>query len=118
MKISKENQELVIRIPLKQDSFDAADTLIGRVPNVIGVIAGQEYTLSHLIDLGYKGDQQEGSPIIYFDNKEEFDKVCKDNDIDIWQHDLCAYCHEVIRGSCTVGNKGSMCHSCQLIGVK
>ena len=85
MNIKKENNELVVRIPLKQkinnpyiDEKDLTET-----DNLVGIIAGNEYSLSQRIDLDYKGDQQEGSPIIMFNNREELEQVCKDFEIAI-----------------------------------
>ena len=56
MNIKKENNELVVRIPLKQkinnpymDDNDLAET-----DNLVGIIAGNEYSLSQLIDFNYK----------------------------------------------------------------
>jgi len=114
MKITKENDELVVRIPLKQkinnsymDEKDLYDT-----DNLVGIIAGDEYTLSHLIDLNYKDSQQEGMPILYFNTKEELEKVCKDFNIAIWEHPVCNYCQKIIRGSHTLGEKGNKCFDC------
>ncbi len=111
---SKKNDKMIVEIPLSQPSYDAADEYIGKVPNLIGVISGEEYTISHLIDLGYKDTQQEGMPILFFISEEELRKVCKDFNIDIWVHDICAYCNEPMRGSFTYGDKGIMCYECEL----
>ena len=115
MKITKENDELVVRIPLKQkinnsymDEKDLYDT-----DNLVGIIAGDEYTLSHLVDLNYKDSQQEGMPILYFNTKEELEKVCKDFNIMVWEHPLCNYCGKVIRGTHTIGEKGNKCFDCE-----
>ena len=113
-KIQREGNELVVRIPLRQKSYDALGDFSGETDNVIGVIAGRECTLSHLIDLGYKGDQQEGSPILYFEDAEELREFCKEHDIQVWEHPICAYCNGPIRGVFTFGDKGNMCYSCEL----
>lgn len=118
LKFYKNKNNLVVEIPLSQSSYDASDEFVGRTDNLIGIIAGQEYSISQLIDLGYKGDQQEGMPIIMLNDEEELRKVCKDFNIQIWKHELCAYCGEVIRGSCTWGDKGVMCYKCDLEGKK
>ncbi len=111
MKITKENDELVLRIPLKQKQYNhyESDDAVGETDNLIGIIAGNEYSLSQLIDLSYKDDQQEGSPIIMFDSKEELEKVCKELDIDIWIHPVCSVCRKAIRGVHTWGDKGAEC---------
>jgi hypothetical protein len=114
MKIERENDELVIKLPLKQPSYDALGQYIGETDNLVGIIAGDEYTISQLIDLGYKGDQQEGMPLVSFVSKEELKEACKIGGLEIWEHPLCAYCRKVIRGSFTVGDKGNMCFECEL----
>jgi len=115
MKITKENNELVVRIPLKQkinnpylDENDLTET-----DNLVGIIAGKEYSLSQLVDLDYKGDQQEGSPILIFDDREELEKVCKDFGIEIWEHPICETCGRVIRGVFTINRWGNLCYNCE-----
>lgn len=105
-------EELVIKIPLKQISYDAIGDVRGESDTVIGIIAGDSYSLSQLIDLGYKDDQQEGMPIIMFDTREELEETCRNLNIGLWEHPNCAYCKEVIRGSFTLGDKGNMCWNC------
>jgi hypothetical protein len=114
MDIAKEGENLIVKIPLWQKSFDAADEYVGDTHNVIGVIAGDEFTLSHLVDLGYKGAQQEGSPIVMFDSREELEKLCKEHGIQIWEHEICDFCKEPMRGSFTYSSEGKMCYSCEL----
>ena len=87
MKITKENNQLVMRIDLDQNSYDAGGDLIGKVPNIIAVIDDKEqnHSISYMSDLGYKGAQQEGMPIIdFWHDKEELLKVAKELDIPIW----------------------------------
>ena len=115
MNIKKENNELVIRIPMKQkinnpylDDKDLSDT-----DNLVGIIAGNEYSISYLIDLDYKGTQQEGSPIIMFDTREELEKVCKDFGIQLWEQPLCGTCGKAIGGSFTTNEKGNLCYECE-----
>lgn len=110
MKITKENDELVLRLPLSQDSFDAIGEKQGTAPTLIGVIAGNEYTISHLIDLGYKGDQQEGMPILHFEREEDLRDVCKQFGLSIWEHEICTKCKKVIYGSFTWGTNGVECN--------
>lgn len=119
MKITKNKKDLIIKIPLKQDSYDYAGTKICKVPNIIGVVAGERCTISQLIDLGYKGDVQEGSELIVWNDFstgkdiEEFKKLCKELDIEVWEHTICAYCGKVIYGCHFWGNKGAMCQDCE-----
>ena len=115
MKITKEKNELVIRIPLKQKESNCYkdDKDLDDVDNLVGIIAGDEFSISHLNDLSYKDTQQEGSPIIMFDDEDELREACKVGKIMIWTHEICAYCGGVIRGSFSVGKKGSMCWDCE-----
>ena len=66
MKITKENNELVLRIPLTQKESNCYmdDKDLRDVANLIGVVNEKEdtYTISQLCDLSYKGRQQEGMP--------------------------------------------------------
>ena len=112
MKITKEKGELVLKIPLWQKSYDAMDNLIGDVPNLVGIIAKDEYSISSLNELGYKDDIQEGGPIIILDSKEEVRAECKKLGLDVWEHPVCAYCGDVIHGCYTLGKKGEKCMSC------
>ncbi len=96
----------------KENNFYKGEEDLIDTQNLIGVVSGNEYTISQLNDLSYKGDQQEGMPIIYFSSKEELKEACKTCGIDIWEHPLCAYCGKVIRGSSTWASKGTQCWDC------
>lgn len=112
MKINKEDNQLVLRLDLKQPSYDALGLHTHNTDNLIGVIADKEFSISQLIDLGYKGSQQEGMPIIMFDTKEDLQKICKEFGLNIWEHELCVNCKSVIRGSCR-WEGGPICYECQ-----
>lgn len=112
MKLEKEDNKLILTLPLWQNSYDASDEIKGQVPTIVGVVAGNEFSISHLIDLGYKDDVQEGSPIIMFETKEELTEVCNKLGLGIWEHPLCSECGAVIRGSHTLGEKGAICYQC------
>ena len=87
MKITKEKNQLVMRIDLEQNSYDAVGDLIGKVPNLIGVVDVEkhEHSISQLNDLAYKGTQQEGMPIIdFWEDQEGLEKVCKELGLNIW----------------------------------
>ena len=110
MKITREGDEMVVRVALKQPSYDAVGDLIGDTDNLIGVIAGNECSISQLIDLGYKGDQQEGMPIIgFFGDPDRLRKVCAELDIQVWEHELCLECGEPLRGAFTYNANGAVC---------
>lgn len=115
MKYEKIGENLVITIPLWQEINNPYmdDKNLPQTANLIGVIAGDEFTISHLNDLDYKGTQQEGMPILYFGTREELEEVCKLCDIDIWEHPLCAYCGKAIRGVFTYSEKGNQCYDCE-----
>jgi tRNA(Ile2) C34 agmatinyltransferase TiaS len=121
-KITKTKTELVIKIPLLQDSYDCTGEKIGQVHNVVGIIAGDRCTISQLIDLGYKDDVQEGQEIFiyseYEEDKKEFEKLCIELGIPIWEHPICAYCGKVLYGSFLWGKKGNLCEECSLKGLK
>ena len=121
MKISKDKDNLIIKIPLRQNSYDAVDNLIGQVPNVVGVIVEKidgcenfEQGIYQLNDLGYKDDIQLGMPLIktYFED-DEFRKLCKELKIDIWEYPACVECRNPLWGSFTLGDKGNICLDCE-----
>ena len=124
MKITKTNKDLVIKIPLYQNSYDAIGQKIGQVSNIVGVIAGEKCTISQLIDLGYKDDVQEGQEILIYndyaeeEDKEVFRNLCEELGIPVWEHPICAYCGSVLYGSFLWGDKGNMCNECSLKGLK
>ena len=115
MKITKQGDYMIVSIPLKQEENNCYmhDEDLGEVDNLMGVIAGDSFSLSQSIDLSYKGDTQEGMPILMFNDREELEKVCKEFNIMIWEHPTCAYCKGVIRGCFTYGSKGNMCNDCE-----
>jgi len=124
MKITKTNKDLVIKIPLYQNSYDAIGQKIGQVSNIVGVIAGERCTISQLIDLGYKDDVQEGQEILIYndyaeeEDKEDFKILCEELGIPVWEHPICAYCGKVIYGCHFWGNKGAMCQDCEAKGLE
>lgn len=111
MNIRREGDQLILILPLKQKENNSYmdDEDLNETDNLIGVIAGREYSISQLNDLSYKGSQQEGSPYIMFDTREELEKVCKEFGIDIWEHPVCTVCGEALRGVHTWGDKGPEC---------
>lgn len=116
---AKKGDKIVVEIPLWQPSYDAIGQYIGNVPNVIGVICGDEQGLFQVNDLGYKGDQQIGGTILntcY--SREDFIKLCKKLEIEFHEYLICAYCHEPIFGSFTSGSKGNKCYNCEGINKK
>lgn len=117
--ITKEDNNLVMRIPLWQKSYDAIGEEIGEVPNLIGNIIERkeglsEYTINQLIDLGYKDSTQLGCPIICLDSREELEEVCKELGLQIDETPMCAYCDKPLYSSFYWVDKGNQCYECHL----
>lgn len=89
MKLTKEKKELVLRLPLLQNSYDAIGEYIGKVDNLIGVCVKKEnyYTIAQLCDLAYKGTRQEGSPYIMFDTEEDLREACDKFGLQFWERE-------------------------------
>lgn len=115
MKITKNKDNLIITIPRWQDDYDISDTYVGQIPNIIGVIAGDEQGFWGLSSRTYKGaDPDITGPIIVTNLEDgEFEKLCKELDVDFFRYPMCEYCHKVIYGSFTLGDKGNQCFDCE-----
>lgn len=116
MKIYKQNDKIICELDFWQNKSNPYDLEEEkeRTHNLIGIIAGEEKTISQLIDLSYKGTQQEGMPIIYYSgDKKDFIKLCKEIGIEIWEHEICSKCGKVIRGTFAIGEKGYICFDCE-----
>lgn len=115
MKITKEGKELVICLPMEQDAFDAVDELVGRVPNLIGVIEGDDQGIHQSIDMTYKDkDPQIGELVVrthYSD--EEFKKKCKEWGVDIFECPICGFCQRPTWGSVTFKDGKIICFDCE-----
>lgn len=113
MIITKENNELVLRIPIHQPAFDAANEQVGEVDALIGVCTGSDYSISYLCDMTYAGKApQEGMPVIMFTDKEALLEACKTLGIDVIEHESCVICKKPIYGSHT-WNNGPICYNCE-----
>lgn len=115
MKITREESELIIRLPMKQGAFDAIGELVGNVPNLIGVIEGDEQCIYQLIDMTYKDkDPQIGGRLVqtYYDNN-EFKKKCEEWGIDIFDCPVCGFCRKPIWGSFTFKDEKISCFDCE-----
>ncbi len=119
MKIEKIEDNIIITIPYWQSGSYTYGEGEWKVNNLIGIITKDEITISRVNYLDYKDDMQEGMPIIYYayqpieEDKEEFRKLCGELGIDVWEHDSCVECGKVIRGSCTMNDKGFICFECE-----
>lgn len=115
MKIYKENQELVVRLPMEQDTFDAVGELVGRVQNLIGVIEGDKQGIYQSIDMTYKDkDPQIGDLLVqtYFSD-DEFRKKCEELGISVFEYPVCDFCQKPILGSITLKDGKDCCFDCE-----
>ena len=118
MRIYKQDDKLIVELPLTQHKSNMYDENEKKelTDNLIGVVNGkgtgfEECMISQLIDLSYKGDQQEGMPYIhFFGDAEEFEELCKTIGISVWYHDICAKCNKVLYGCFTVNDNGEYVH--------
>ena len=100
---------------MEQDAFDAINELVGRVPNLIGVIEGDEQGIHQSIDMTYKDkDSQIGDRLVqtYYDN-DEFKKRCKEWGIGIFECPVCGFCRKSIWGSFTFKDEKISCFDCE-----
>jgi hypothetical protein len=113
MNIYKKKDKLVIELDLYQNSYDAADELIGKVSNLVGIICGDEQGFAQVIDMGYKGSFDYGEIIVktYFPEK-EFVKLCNDLGIVTYKYPVCAECGKVMYGCFTMNDKGFVHEKC------
>jgi len=120
MKITKNEKNLIIEIPLWQNALDYFGEKVGKIPNIIGVVSqdqwdNEEIGFHQLIDMTYKDKepQIDGLLVQYYGEKEDFKKLCKELDIEYFEYPICAYCGKSIYGSFTIGEKGNMCFRCE-----
>ena len=115
MNIKKENDNLIVTIPLKQkihNPYDEDET--GECDNLVGICAGDEFTINQSIDMSYKGKApQEGMPILHFTTREELEEVCGKYNIQIWEHEICGFCKKVIYGTSTYKDGKNQCYDCE-----
>jgi metal-sulfur cluster biosynthetic enzyme len=90
MKITKENNEMVVRLPLTQKESNCymADDELQDVQNLVGVINGEyDYTISQSINMSYAGKpDQLGEPYLHISDKEEFEQICKLFNLNVWNN--------------------------------
>lgn len=116
MKIYKKKDKIICELDYWQHKSNCYDPEEERelTLNLIGVIEGDNCSISHLIDLSYKGDQQIGMPIIQTDmEKDEFRKICEELKIDCYEYPICQMCGKVIYGCFTMNEKyDTLCDEC------
>lgn len=86
-KYYKKDDKLIIKIPLKTERSNPYDEdYSALMNNLIGFekFSG-ECGFSHLIDMEYKGKDDQWTDIMYYfdGDKDEFEKLCKELKIDI-----------------------------------
>ena len=115
MNITREGKELVIRLSMEQDSFDAIGESAGLVPNLIGVIEGDEQGIHQSIDMTYKDKAPQIVDRLvqtYYDN-DEFKKKCEKWGIDVFECQICGFCRKPIWGSFTFKDGKISCFGCE-----
>lgn len=119
MKIYKEEDKLIVEIPLKQKITNPymEDEDLGETDNLVGVIAGDlEQGFYQLIDMDYKGKPpQLGMPIVMTGMEDkDFKKLCKKLGIGCWEYASCSNCYKTLWGSYTMNDKGNVCFDCEI----
>jgi len=112
MQITKDDNNLIITVPLKQDITDPwSDEIHGQMDNIIGVITGDDTTFNYLIDRSYKDKGPDiSTPFLYYDGEEkDFIKLCKKLDIQIERTPMCSKCGKALWGTFTIDDKGKPC---------
>jgi hypothetical protein len=120
MTFEKDDKNLIIKLPLLQEGDDTYGDGKWKAQNFLFIktwskeLDDWDYTISQGIWLDYKGDMQEGLPIIHLSEKEanEAMKVCGDNLFTV--HPKCHKCGKPIYGCFTGDGEGNdICMSCE-----
>jgi len=83
---SIENNQLVIRLDLKQQKFNPyMDESTGETDNVCGILDEQDIGFGFLVDREYKGKSPDCTGILFhwLKSQDEFEEFCKTNGISI-----------------------------------
>ena len=114
MDIKKEGKNLVIVLPLMQESYNDLNEPIGEISNIIGMICGEEWGIAGVIDLGYKGSLDYTDFIIHLEEYyklKEFKRLCNEDwGIGYFEWPVCGVCHKVMYGIFTMNKDGKECH--------
>jgi len=83
MKIKREENFIIVKFPAKKDRINPymSDENVGEMPNLIAMVADDEWGLAKRIDRAYKGKSDDVSRIIVHCetmDKEDFIEGCKD----------------------------------------
>lgn len=120
MKITRNKNNLVVTIPLRQEVRDVwTDEYIGETDNIRGVIVKSgdddsgmfEQGFYQSIDMSYKGKgPQLGSPLIMTEmDDDEFRALCKKLKIEVEEYFKCAVCKKTLWGTYTYSDNGPIC---------
>lgn len=114
MTLKRENDKIIIEIPVWQYAHDYFDKVVGQIPAIEGVICGDEQGLIQMIDMTYADKApQHGDFIVRTSfSEEDFKKLCKDLGIGFYKYPVCDYCFKPIFGAFTLGDRGKQCGSC------
>lgn len=117
MNISKDKDNLIIKIPLYQYKNNCYDEEESKelTDNLVGVIASDgEQGFYQVCDLSYKDSSQLGMPLVLTNlEDDEFRKLCKSLNISIWEYEKCGKCGKTIWGSSTWRDGHSVCWDCE-----
>ena len=118
-----EKDKLIIEVPLFQERFDVWDEKrTWRGENIIGIIEPvancniPNCGFAYRIDMSYKDKADQFTDIFYHwhNDKEDFKKFCKENDIEVYEFQQCSSCSNAIYGPFTWVEKGKyLCSNCQ-----
>lgn len=115
MEITKDEKNLIIKIPLKQDIYNPyIDDVVGKMDNIVGVIESDDFGFANYIDMSYKNKGPQLTPMFFHfwqGNKEDFKSLCKKLEIDIYEYPICSKCGKVIYGTYT-WDGGDVCSKC------
>ena len=113
-----ENENLIITIPLKAERSNPYDDNYHEAMNNIVGIYERDYEcgLAYNIDMTYANKADQHTDYFYklHGDKKDFETMCKELKIDAIYEAQCAYCHQTIFGSFTLGEKGNMCYDCDI----
>lgn len=116
--IKKTEDSIIITIPRFAERHNPYDEdYKEKMDNVIGLWESEhENGIAGRIDMGYKDKGDQFSDYIYKLNgsKEEFEKMCKELEIDTVYLEKCAYCKKTLYGAHTIGDLGLMCFGCEI----
>ena len=90
---SKDNENLIIKIPLKQEIHNPySEEIEGQMDNIAGLITkdkdgNDKVGFVHLIDRSHKGKEWDISSIFfeYWGGKKEFEEICGKLGLDIYR---------------------------------